>query len=159
MTPSAIAIALLFLSLFVLMAYCTTARLKLRILWDRLTQPSRDRIALPPENITPRRSELTFIIVVPLCLGVAAVLGEYLCLFIMYGVPRVLREGLHVVQMRRGRPWIVSNGDLFDDTLQDLHFVLVGAIWIILTFAVFAVLDKVGRKRKSRIHNEAVTLH
>jgi len=60
-----------------------------------------------------------------------ATFGE-LC--IRYGIPRVYREHLYLVEqpMKGSKPWIVSNGDVLADGSTFLHFIISCFLWILL---------------------------
>ena len=69
----------------------------------------------------------------------------FLCF--LYGAWRVRREHLDLLQMPKGRPWIVSNGDQIDDDIKPMHFVLVAVIWVVLTFVLYLLIRQALPRR------------
>ena len=63
-------------------------------------------------------------------------IGGYLFLVHRYGFARVQSEGLHLLKMGKGDPWIVSNGDKVAGP-GFLWFLVVSGIFLVLFLAIF----------------------
>jgi hypothetical protein len=148
----AIASILVFAAVLVLVLNWQGGRLK--FLGKRLAL-SRTGIALKPSSgndanasWSPRRFEgIALLVVAPLSLAVAYHFSSYLLLCFLYGVSRVQSEHLHMVQMPKGRPWIISNGDQIDGDIESMHFVFSATIWIVLTAVVYLLIRQALPRR------------
>ncbi len=69
------------------------------------------------------------------------VLGARLFLVYLYGWTRVQQEHLRILQMPKGQPWPVSNGDLIRDG-HFIHFLFALACWYALFFATYPLLRR-----------------
>jgi hypothetical protein len=69
--------------------------------------------------------------------------GAYLFLAYLYGFIRVLGEGLHFVAMPKGRPWVVSNGDLIAEE-HFVHFLFTLPLMVGLYFVFYAVAVQIS---------------
>ena len=65
-------------------------------------------------------------------------MGNWLSLVFRYGLDRVLSERLRVVEMRKARPYLISNGDLADFGFLD--WLLSAGLWILFSFILSSVL-------------------
>lgn len=76
-------------------------------------------------------------------------IAAYPFLIYLYGFGRVRSESLHFITMTKGGPWIVSNGDQVTHKLF-IHFLMSGAIWLVLFFVTFPVVYRLLPKRKKQ---------
>ena len=76
--------------------------------------------------------------------------GAKLFLICLYGWTKVWHERLHILDMPKGRPWPVSNGDLIHDW-QALHFVLSLVCWFALFAATYPLLRLLLPEPKSAV--------
>ena len=81
---------------------------------------------------------LTFVLAVTTLFLSIFVIGAKLFLVYIYGWSRVRAEGLTLVSMPKGRPWVVSNGDSLAD--HQLHFVISLACWFAIFLATYLPL-------------------
>ena len=67
------------------------------------------------------------------------------CLFLvyLYGLFRVVREGLHFVSMPKGGPWVVSNGDQITEG-HYVQFLFALPLMIGLNFVFYAIAARVS---------------
>jgi hypothetical protein len=153
--PITLLSTLIFVAVVVLAAAWQSGRLK--FLGKRLVL-SRTGIALKPSSgndanasYSPRRFEgIVIFVVAPLSLAVASQFSSYLLLCFLYGVLRVRSEHLHLVEMPKGRPWIVSNGDQIDGDIKSMHFVFCAIIWIVLAAVVYLLIRQVLPRRDQK---------
>ena len=76
--------------------------------------------------------------------------AEKLFLICLYGWSRVRDEHLRIVEMPKGQPCPVSNGDLIHDW-QALHFVIALVSWFVLFAATYPLLRRLLPKRKPAV--------
>lgn len=79
----------------------------------------------------------------------ADVLGARLFLLYLYGWTRVQQEHLRILQMPKGRPWPVSNGDLIRDG-HFIHFLFSLACWYALFLATYPLVRRLLPKAKEQ---------
>ncbi len=75
------------------------------------------------------------------------VLGAKLFLVYLYGWTRVQQEHLRILDMPKGRPWPVSNGDLIREG-HSIHFLISLACWYALFLATYPLLRLLLPKAK-----------
>jgi hypothetical protein len=76
--------------------------------------------------------------------------GTKLFLICIYGWSKVRDEHLRILDMPKGQPWPVSNGDLIRDW-QALHFVISLVSWLVLFAATYPLLRLLLPKRKPAV--------
>lgn len=110
------------------------------------------------ENSTPEfiGGVRLFIIALP-ALGVSFYISAQILLCYLYGVGRVFKEGLHFIAMPKGRPWIVSNGDLVSEDVKPLHFVIGVVLWLLLTISIVLLTYWLFPGKKASASNNGVS--
>ena len=73
--------------------------------------------------------------------------SHYLFLIYLYGFSRVRAEHLYFTEMSKGRPWIVSNGDVITKELF-VHFLIGVCLWFVLFFITFRFIYRLLPERK-----------
>ena len=74
-----------------------------------------------------------------------SVLAPTLLLIFHYGLPRVVREHLHVLAMPKHEPWPVSNGDMIPNG-GFIHYLLGLVSWFTLIFATYPLMRLLSRR-------------
>ena len=77
------------------------------------------------------------------------VIGARLFLIYIYGWARVRREHLRILDMPKGDPWPVSNGDVIAQG-HFVHFLISAACWLALFFTTATLFQLVMRARVRR---------
>jgi hypothetical protein len=88
----------------------------------------------------PRQGEivLTFILLIATLLFSCNVLAPKLILIGHYGWAKVQEEHLHFLDMPKGYPWPVSNGDRLN--ISFAHYMVSAICWFLLFFPLYAAL-------------------
>jgi hypothetical protein len=104
---------------------------------------SEKKFVRSPREDTPRKFQGPLLMVLAVAvLGGTVLLANFLFLCLFYGAPRVLSEHLELVQTRKGVPWVVSNGELIEQPLTQIHFFIHAVLWVSLTCALYFTLRK-----------------
>jgi len=70
-------------------------------------------------------------------LYIAQRIGHYLFLVSLYGHARVSSEHLHFVEMIKGRPWVISNGDKISVEGSQASFPYVFGSWFVIILPMY----------------------
>lgn len=66
--------------------------------------------------------------------------ANFLFLTYLYGFHRVYTEGLELVSMPKGHPWIVSNGDIIDQATTSIHFFILAPCLGSMTLGLYCAI-------------------
>jgi hypothetical protein len=101
-----------------------------------------------PTGFPPRRfGTLVFLAWGLLTFYPAYYASHYLFLIHLYGFSRVRAEHLHFTEMPKGRPWVVSNGDVITEGYF-VHFLIGVGLWFALFFITFRFIYHLLPERK-----------
>jgi hypothetical protein len=92
-----------------------------------------------PKTASPRKFilvMLTFFGCGLITLYIGSLIGHYLFLVSLYGHARVNSEHLHFVEMLKGRPWVISNGDKITEAAGASLPYVVGS-WFVLFLSTY----------------------
>jgi hypothetical protein len=82
-------------------------------------------------------------------LYIGSLIGHHLFLVRLYGHSRVSSEHLHFVEMLKGKPWVVSNGDKIADASGASFLYVIGS-WFVLFFATYPFIYRFIPEPKSK---------